>query len=648
MWKVLCLAVSLFFLISATAQDITTRQSAPPKALKAWERALAASRADRADEALRYVEAALKVSPGFIDAMLLRAGIRYQQGNFAAAEADFEQALQAAPDYDPQTWYLLAMSQLRQEKYGPAAGSFERFLQSPARGEAVRERAARYLANARFAEQAVKHPVPFNPQPLGDSINTSMPESLPSLTADGGMLVFTRIVNRQEDFYYSLRLPGGEWSKARPMEGINTPFNEGAQSISADGRTLVFNACNTPDGFGSCDLYISHWRNGHWTQPQNLGEPVNTKWLERQPSLSADGRAIIFSSDRPGGFGSRDLWLTRLQPGGKWSAPVNLGPVINTPGNEDCPFLHADGRTLYFMSDGHPGMGGFDLFLSRINAEGGFSTPENLGYPINTAANEGALIVSLDGATAYFTSDARDPNAKPGDNPAGINTDIYTFSMPPHLRPNPATYVKAVVRDARTRRSLEADAGLYLLPENRLLQSDRAGFDGIFVYCLPIGNNYALHVEHEGYLFHSEHFKLDSATSLEKPFLLEIALTPITAEEAAPVADAPVILRNIFFNTGSAEFLPESKAELERLLQFLKDNAGLRIQINGHTDNVGSEQDNQLLSERRAKAVYDYLLAGGIAEERLRYRGFGKSAPIDTNDTPQGRRNNRRTEFVRF
>ncbi len=650
MSKLLFCCCLLFFFATSHAQDYLTRQTAPPKALKAFEQAQTYSRAGQAEAALKQLDAALRQAPKFIDAMLLRAALRMDAAQYAQAETDYLQAMTLAPEYDPKSWYALGLSQLRQAKYEQALRSFERYLQSPgARNESQRIRAEQYATNARFAAEAVKKPVPFDPHPLSDSINTPAPESLPSLTADGRMLVFTRIVNGQEDFYFSRRNPDGSWSKAEPMTGINTPYNEGAQCISADGRTLVFNACNTPDGFGSCDLYRSRWENGRWSRPQNLGDPVNSKYLERQPTLSADGKVIIFSSDRPGGQGGRDLWLVRLKPDGQWSPPVNLGPQINTPGNEDCPFFHADSRTLYFMSDGHPGMGGFDLFVSRLNAEGFFGKPENLGYPINTLANEGGLTLSLDGTTAYYTSDARDPRAQHTPNRASINTDIFTFTMPPSLRPSPVTYVRATIRDAHTRRPLPAEVSLYAMPDNSLLQNEHATSDGTLLYCLPAGQNYALHIAHPGYVFHTARFELDSIHRPEQPFLLQVELIPLPAASETPTAttttSAPVILHNILFDTGSALFLPESRAELNRLQQFLQDNPQVRIQISGHTDNTGSPQANQALSEKRAKAVCDYLILGGIAPERLQYKGYGETRPIANNSTPDGRRQNRRTEF---
>lgn len=630
-----CVCVAL----ALTAQEVITRESADSKLLKSYERALQSARAGESADALKVLQAALRESPHFVDALLLRGQIYYDQKQYAQAEADLTQALQLAPNYDPKAWYPMAMSQLRQEKFAMAAQSFEQFLSFPTRNEQLRQRAVRNAANARFAAEAINHPVPFVPRPLSDSINTDAPESLPSLTADGSMLVFTRIVDRQEDFYASTRLADQTWSQARPLEGVNTPWNEGAQCIAADGRALVFNVCNTPEGFGSCDIYLSRKSGDRWSRPENLGASVNSKWMERQPALSADGSVLYFSSDRPGGYGGRDIWRSRRNTEGVWSTPENLGAEINTDGHEDCPFLHADGRTLYFMSDGHPGMGGFDLFLSRLSPTGKFEKPQNLGYPINTPANEGALIVSLDGKTAYFTTDAVNKQKS-----VYINTDIYAFEMPEHLRPVPATYVRAVVRDAQSKKWLRAKASLYLLPENTLLQREETDQEGAFLFCIPAGVNYALHVESEGYLFHSEHFQPEYGADVSAPFLLDILLSPVLPAQNQP--SVPVALRNVFFTSGSAALLPESQAELERLKEFLNAHPQVHIEVRGHTDNVGSDADNLKLSGLRAKAVCDYLSDQGISAERLAFKGFGETQPIASNDTPEGRRQNRRTEFV--
>jgi len=619
------------------AQEIITKENAGPKLLKNYERALDYARAGQSAEALKQIHVALREAPNFVDALLLKGQVLYDSTLYAEAETILARALALAPNYDPKAWYPLAMSFLRQGKYADAARGFEQFLSFPTRNEQLRQRAVRYAANAHFAAEAINHPVPFEPKPVGEGINTDAPESLPSLTADGSALVFTRIVNHQEDFFISFRKADHSWSTAQPLEGINSPYNEGAQCISADGRTIVFNVCNSPDGLGSCDIYHSRKSGNLWSRPENLGTPVNSKWMERQPALSADGKTLYFSSDRPGGFGGRDIWRSHLNPGGTWSIPENLGPLINTDGHDDCPFLHADGRTLFFMSDGHPGMGGFDLFTATMDDQGNFGKPKNLGFPINTPANEGALILALDGKTAYYTSDGLDSRG-------GRNTDIFFFEMPPHLRPAPATYVRAIVRDNHTKKLLSANASLYRLSDNKHIQSSNTDEQGTFLFCIPAGVTYALHVESTGYVFHSEHFQPISDAGITAPYILEINMHPIPAISNNP--SPPMALRNVFFATRSAALLPESKAELERLLEFLKANPQVRIEIHGHTDDIGADADNLKLSEQRAKAVCDFLHQNGLPQERLTFKGFGESRPLLPNDTPEGRQQNRRTEFI--
>jgi outer membrane protein OmpA-like peptidoglycan-associated protein len=619
------------------AQQAVIKENASPKLLKYYERALEYARGGQPAEALKQLNTALREAPNFVDALLLKGQIYYDGASFAEAETSLATAVALSPNYDPKAWYPLALSRLRQEKYAEAARDFEQFLSFPTRNDQLRQRAVKYAANARFAAEAVNHPVPFNPKPLEEGINTPAPESLPSLTADGKTLVFTRIVNRQEDFFISFRQTDNTWSIAQPVEGVNSPFNEGAQCISADGRTLVFNVCNTPDGLGSCDIYRSQKIGNRWSRPENLGAPVNSKWLERQPALSADGSTLYFSSDRPGGFGGRDIWKSRLNPNGTWIQPENLGPNINTNGNDDCPFLHADGRTLFFMSDGHPGMGGFDLYTARIDDRGNFEKSQNLGYPINTPANEGALILTLDGKTAYYTSDGLDQQNGP-------NTDLFYFELPEHLRPAPATYVRAVVRDALTKKLLSAGATLYRLHDNYPVQSVNTDEQGAFLFCIPTGLKYALHIESPGYIFHSEHFQPPAEAEITAPYILEINLNTVTAVADKP--SAPVTLRNVFFETGSATLLPESKAELERLFIFIEANPKIRIEVHGYTDDVGAEADNLKLSEQRAGAVCSFLHQKGVPKERLSFKGFGESSPVAPNDTPEGRRQNRRTEFV--
>ena len=388
------LVYTVCFLLSTPAfsQTYTTEKTASGKALKRYEKAVALSRASQYPEALEAVESTLAVDSNFIDAGLLKGAIFYDLGRYADAVLAYEKALALNPAYQPDAWYQLAMTTWKQENFSAAAGHFEQYLKLSTKPSPTRARAERYLSNARFAAEAVKHPVPYEPKPLPGAVNTAGNESLPVFTADGSMLVYTFMIGGREDLYAS-RLVDSVWQAGEPIEAVNTPQNEGAQALSADGKLLIFTACNRMGAMGSCDLYFSEWRNGVWTEPKNMGAPLNTGAWESQPSLSADGRTLYFASERSGGKGGRDLWISSRQKNGRWGEPVNLGDSINTSSNEASPFIHPDGQTLYFMSEGHPGMGGYDLFYARKTAAGTWSKPQNLGYPINTTANEGALVV---------------------------------------------------------------------------------------------------------------------------------------------------------------------------------------------------------------------------------------------------------------
>ncbi len=634
----------LLFSLSCFSQNYTTTKTAGKKAAKQFSIARQAANARDFSKALKALEKALEDQPDYLNALLLKASIQFDQKDYQPAEQGFRQALDLAPDYDNFVWFQLGVTQWKMKKFEASAQNMERFLQGDIRQASLKAEAEQFLKNATFAAKAVQEPVPFDPRPLSSAINTpTADETLPVPTADGDLLIYTRRINRQEDLYFS-RKENGSWQAGQPIEGINTPMNEGAQSISADGQTIVFTACNRRGDFGSCDLYISENINGRWTPPRNMGPTINSPSWESQPGLSSNGRLLFFASDRAGGLGGRDIWYSSRQQNGQWSDPLNLGPPINTSGNDQAPFIHPDGISLYFMSDGHPGMGGSDLFLARKNKQGQWQEPQNLGYPINTDANEGAISISLDGKQAYFTSDQLEEGR--------TNNDLYTFELPASIRPEPVTYVKALVTDKISGAPLSAEVLVTELDSGRLFANTYTDSKGSFLICLPSGTDYALSVEKKGYAFYSENFALKEGLKKEDPFLIEVALMPIPEtpsdpdEQAPAIESDPIVLKNVFFETGSAQLLESSRQELDRLFQLLQEYPRMRIQINGHTDNVGSEADNQQLSEDRAKAVHDYLIEKGIPERRLAYKGFGESRPVASNDDPQGRSQNRRTEFV--
>ncbi|MBR6292892.1 MAG: PD40 domain-containing protein [Bacteroidales bacterium] len=476
--------------------------------------------------------------------------------------------LHKAIDVDPtyaEAYLLLGNQHLMLTQYDKALECYQKAYDLTSEGSRWHSEARESIATASWRKHAVENPVPYRPVNLGPNVNTIDDEYLPALTADYRTLVFTRRVPRrettlrglpqEEDFYISLydtmELVFGP--AERMPEPLNSNGNEGAQTISHDGRIVIFTACGRNTEPTGCDLYMSVRSGDRWGKPRNLGAPVNSVYWESFPSLSIDGYTLYFASNRKGGYGGTDIWYCTLEEG-RWSEPINMGPTVNTKGDETAPYIHFDDKTLYFASNGRMGMGGSDLYMVKRKSDGTWGTPQNLGYPINTPDDENNLIVAPDGRTALFSSD----------RPDGYGSqDLYSFVMPAPTRPERITFIDPV-RQA----------------ENLLTLGDT------------------------------------------------------------------VTLRNIFFHTASAELYESSLAELDRLAEALQRHPKLRLEVGGHTDAVGSDQDNQLLSERRAKAVYDYLILRGVDAERLTYRGYGESRPVADNDTPEGRAKNRRTTLT--
>ena len=636
--KYFLIYIILLFTFGVQAQDeYVTKKTAHKKAIKAYNKGNQFNRARDYESAIKALDKAIKKEPTFVDAYLLRADSYFASNDFKNAETDFEKILELAPDFNPRINYVVALVEAEQNKYDEAVKHLETFLAGEPKGKRITKKATQLLSDFQFAAVAVKNPVPFNPQNLGKNINTPLAEYLPTLTADGETLIFTRRDRYQEDFYIAKKI-NGEWERAKNLGApINTRENEGAETISADGKTLVYTVCNRKKDFGSCDLYFSEMKNGDWTIPQNIGAPINSAAWESQPSLSADGQILYFTSNRSK---NKDIWRSQRQIDGTWSSPTKLN--INTAGHEEGPFIHPDGQTLYFTSTGYPGMGKADLFISRLQADGTWGTPQNLGYPINTKAQEGALIVSLDGTTAYFSS------TKLGGFGA---VDLYSFEMPEQLRPKPVTYANIKVVDAKMHTPLKANLEVINLNSGNIHTSAITNDEGESLICLPMGVDYSLNVNKKGYLFHSENFALKAENSRDEPFQLKIYLQKIPKKEpTVTIKDEPilkpVILKNVFFKSGSAELETSSESELNKLVTLLNENPKMNIQINGHTDNVGSDADNLKLSEARAKSVVTYLITQKIDAMRLNFKGFGENKPIAPNDTPTDRQLNRRTEFI--
>ena len=562
------------------------------------------------------------------------------QGDYTAAISALKRGLALEGRSATIAYKKVAELYTLNQDYTQALHYYEHYyeaLQRAGRSEKLVEQANQLTESARVVAELAGNPYPYAPEPLGPGVNTTHSlEYFPSLSVDGQHLIFTRRVSkRQEDFYQSDRLPDGSWSVAVPLPGVNTPMNEGAQTITADGNYLIFTGCGRTDGMGSCDLFFSERIGDRWSEAKNLGPAVNTRASESQPSLSRDGSLLFFASNRDGGQGGDDIYVSGRMPDGQWSRPMNLGPGVNTAGNDRYPFWAADNRTLYFTSTGRLGMGGADLFMTSVDENNNWQEPRNLGFPINTPGEETNLFIGLDGKRAYFSKGI------------GDDIDIYTFELPEEARPAPATYVEVNVVDDRTGRPLVARVRLQAQQRSGVVTSKETDQRGRYLTVLPTGLDYGFSVEKEGYLFYSDRFMLAGEHSVSEPFKLDIRLQPIEeltiAEEAE--ADGAIVLRNVFFATGSDALLDLSTEELDRLVSLLEGQPAVDVEIAGHTDNVGSEADNQRLSERRAASVKRYLEQQGIAADRIRSIGYGESRPVATNDTEAGRASNRRTTF---
>jgi outer membrane protein OmpA-like peptidoglycan-associated protein len=476
------------------------------------------------------------------------------------------------------------------------------------------------------------HPLqPVNVQ----SVNTPEDDYWPAISADNAFFATTVSRRRetgyqasQEDLSIFTRDEKGEWRLDTLLtKPLNTSFNEGSPAFSTDGRYLFFVAADRNDGAGSCDIYYTVRHGNRWLPPMHPGAPLNTRFWESNPSLSADGRTLYFVSNRTGGKGGMDIWKcsVAIQSDGllRFFNAENLNDSINTPKNESSPFIHPDGETLYFSSDGHGGLGGNDIFVARKNNAGQWQRPLNIGGTINTAGDDTGFVVETSGCYAYFSSNGLEQN--------GCGREIYRVALPSEVRPQKTVCIQGVVSDADESSPMRALVEMTDLSTGQKYSTTFSDdVTGKFSVCYPAGKKYGLSISARPYLFESIGLN-DSAQKVT------VHLQKI--EKGRRVA-----LRNVYFAFDSYNLQPESTPELKQLGRFLLDYPTVKIEIAGHTDNVGQAAYNLDLSAKRAKAVVDFLIRGGIAAERLTYKGYGTSRPVASNDTEQGRAQNRRTE----
>ncbi len=604
---------------------------------------------------------ALERDPNFLEAHQLIGEFYRITRDSENAVIHFKKSLEINPSANLNgiLYFDLGELQMQNGEYEDAVTYFDLILNSRSRAitEELAWAADKMKKNALFSIDAKNNPAKIDPINIGPGINTEHPEYFPTITVDGRTLLFTRLIpsrenaRGQEDFYVSQLSEKNIWMKAIAMpQNINTNLNEGAPTLSADGRTLIFVACSDETGYyygpnregmGSCDMFITKRIGTQWMNPKNLPGEVNSGNWESQPSLSADGKSLYFVR-RVGRQGTMrsDIFVSKKDSKGNWGRPTPLPANINTPYMETSVLIHPDGRTLYFSSNGHTGLGGYDIYMSRMDALGNWGDPINLGYPINTENDENSLLVGPDGEVAFFASD----------RPGGYGgLDIYYFAMPEEFRPIKTTYFEGLVYDATTKKPLGGRFELIdLSTGEKVIEAEADQLTGEFLVALPTEREYALNVSFPGYSFFSKNFNMTEPENGLEALQMDVPLIPIGQ-------GGSVTLANVFFDLNKSTLRKESFVELNKLFEFLDENKLTKIEIGGHTDTRGNAKDNQILSENRARSVYEYILEKGIDKSRLSYKGYGQTQPkisdseiakmASDKEKEAAHQTNRRTEY---
>jgi outer membrane protein OmpA-like peptidoglycan-associated protein len=606
------------------------------KAKTLYYKALEMNRARRFDLSIEHLEEALKKDPLFEDAYVLLLRQLDILGLSQKISKTHEALIKNLPDREitSKSYLFFAEENFVKGNMAESENLTLRAIQYSGKDLATKTKALQIKQNIAFIKgESDKIPEKIQFEPLADNLNRFPLQYFPALTADENFLIFTARQGRHESFdenIYVSRKLNGEWLAPQGISPlINTRENEGTSSINADARVMMFTRCGSPEGQGSCDIFFTERVGNNWTPPKALKEVNSPNW-DSHPSLSADGRRLFFTSTRPGGQGRMDIWCATRDSNNIWHPPVNLGPTINTPYDEETPFIHANGQTLYFASDGHPGFGKADLFYAKAKKDS-WEKPINLGKAINTWKDESGLFITASGKTGLFCVEERE-------NRELHASQIQQFKIPDSFQNGPAcNFLFGTITDASTKQRLSATVEIVELETGKTIFSMDSDKDfGTYTAVISSGKNFAMYVSKPGYLFKSLTVSTDSneTNGIKRDFELE-----------SLKSGASIVLNNIFFESGKAELLPTSIAELRKIGKLMRTNSSIKIEIAGHTDNVGNDASNLLLSQKRAKAVTDHLQKQGIEMSRLKSQGHGEAKPLNDNDSDENRAKNRRIEF---
>lgn len=645
----LFLFILLFQVVEVRGQlDENCTQTGGKRTMKTFDKAVKAYHSHQNSLSIQLLNETLDIEPEFVDAYFLLGLIYIDINNIRPKPAmeNFLKVVELCPNYDIYTWYYLAQLTYSAREYDSAYSYIQKFLEDVdlIKSDEDYAEALKILEYSKFYVDIFSHPVPFNPKPV-KGISTSMDEYLPIISPDNEMALFTRKmkipprrddltpqVKYKEKFMYSMMQDSIFDEGTMLPAPFNQNDNEGGATITIDNKELFYTLCQYSKNsqYYNCDICTSKNKNGNWTPIEGIGATVNQpdSW-ESQPTVTSDGKTLYFVSDRPGGLGGYDLYKTTRDSTGIWGQAINLGAPINTPGNEKSPYIHTDSQTLYFSSDGLMGIGGYDIFYSKLDKNKKWATPVNIGYPINSYDDDVGFFVSTSGRYGFFAS-----NKFEGEG----GWDLYYFDLYEQARPEKVLFIKGqLIADAHqsfknTRIELKNTT------TNDITAVPVDTVTGQYVAAVLFRNDFVMTVKKKGFVNETkyiDHIKPRNSV----PLNIVSNLKPIEVGVSYQLND-------IYFEFNSTELPPESQTVLLEFFDFLNDNPKLKISIEGHTDNVGSEIDNQILSSNRAKAVYNYLIQMGISAERMVYKGWGESKPVAPNTTKDGRARNRRTEFV--
>jgi outer membrane protein OmpA-like peptidoglycan-associated protein len=631
------------------------------RAQQSYDRAIKALRNRNTGQAIDYLYNALEHESDFADAHWRLGRIYYNQYRVAEAEMHLKRTTAICPDYNAEVYFMLARIAYGREDYPATIPLLEEFLKDVdrIRRDSDYDNAVQMLEQARFLSRIMGNRVPFDPYKVKE-ISTPDDEYLTIISHDGELALFTRRVQapqgrgaiswseRYVEIFKVAHRENGSFSRGEAMPApFNTFGNQGGATINALNDEIFITICNNltlPSGivYNNCDIYHSRLVYDEWTPLEKLqGDDINRDdtW-ESQPSVSADGQTLYFVSDRPGGYGGSDIYAVHKNPDGTWGRPVNLGPRVNTPGHEKTPFIHTDSQTLYFSSSdligdndsvsfGHKGLGGYDIFFTRMQDNGSWSRPVNLGYPINSTGDDLSFFVSTDGTTGYYSSNKIEGSG---------GYDLFAFDLYPEARPQKVLFIKGEVTDEYEVPVPDTKIELKNVLTDEVIEVAVDPINARYVAIAVFNSDFVLTVKKPDHIYQSRFIDKDSA-AFQAPAEINFGLERV-------VSGKTHTLHDIYFATASADLSEKSLFMLNEFIEFLNDHPTVKVAIQGHTDNVGDAAMNLELSNQRARAVYDYLILNDIRSNRLSWKGYGMTRPVTDNTTAEGRARNRRTEFL--